>query len=87
MYVIVIYDVASERTTKLHKACKKYLTWVQNSVFEGELSDLQLRCLRDDCWAVMDESYDSLIIFRTRTEKWLEREVYGVERGDIGQFL
>ena len=87
MYIIAIYDVAAERTHKLHKACKKYLTWVQNSVFEGELSELQVRKLRDDCRRVMDESYDSLIIFRTRTEKWLDREVIGTERGDTGQFL
>ena len=43
MYVIAVYDVSAERTVKMLKLCRKYLHWIQNSVFEGELSELQLK--------------------------------------------
>ena len=87
MYVIAVYDVAAERTAKLHKVCKRYLHWIQNSTFEGELSELQLRKLRDECREQMDESHDSLILFKSRNSKWLEKDIYGQERNDTGQFL
>ena len=38
MYVIVVYDVWDKKTNKIHKYLKKRLHWIQNSVFEGELS-------------------------------------------------
>ena len=42
MYLIVIYDIKQEenyakRQRYVFKTCKKYLTHIQNSVFEGEL--------------------------------------------------
>lgn len=41
MYVVMVYDVAVERVAKALKIGRKYLTWVQNSVLEGELSPAQ----------------------------------------------
>ena len=43
MYVILIYDIAGEdnggrRLNRVFKTCKKYLTHIQKSVFEGTLS-------------------------------------------------
>ncbi|MCS7256766.1 MAG: CRISPR-associated endonuclease Cas2, partial [Thermomicrobium sp.] len=35
MYVIVAYDVGVERVARVLKICRKYLTWVQNSLLEG----------------------------------------------------
>ena len=43
MYVILIYDVAEKRAGKMLKLCRQYLCWIQNSVFEGELSEVKLR--------------------------------------------
>ena len=47
MYVILVYDIKSDEggqkaLAKTFKTCKKYLTHIQNSVFEGELSEAQL---------------------------------------------
>ncbi|MEM3489884.1 MAG: CRISPR-associated endonuclease Cas2, partial [Nitrososphaerota archaeon] len=39
MYVILAYDIGEERVNKVLKICRKYLTWVQNSVFEGDLTE------------------------------------------------
>ena len=87
MYVIAVYDVAGERTQKMLKIGRKYLTWVQNSVLEGELSEVQLAAMVDEMLAVMELGYDSLILFKNREARWLEKEVIGTERGSTDQFL
>ena len=38
MFVIMVYDVGKKRVAKVLKKSRKYLHWVQNSVFEGEIS-------------------------------------------------
>ena len=38
MYLILVYDVSHNRVAKVCKAMRQRLTWVQNSVFEGEVS-------------------------------------------------
>ena len=42
MYLIVVYDISEERINKVRKILKKYFLWVQNSVFEGEISEGKL---------------------------------------------
>ena len=37
MFVILVYDIKEQRVTKVLKKCREYLSWVQNSVFEGEI--------------------------------------------------
>jgi CRISPR-associated protein Cas2 len=46
MYLILAYDVESARTQVFNKICQRYLSRVQNSVFEGKLTDAQLRELK-----------------------------------------
>ena len=43
MYVILVYDFGEKRVAKMLKLCRKYLCWVQNSVFEGEISAVRLK--------------------------------------------
>lgn len=43
MFVILVYDVDQKRVAKVLKKCREYLFWVQNSVFEGELTEMKLR--------------------------------------------
>jgi hypothetical protein len=42
MFVIVVYDANEKRVNKFLKTLRKYLTWVQNSVFEGEIEEAGL---------------------------------------------
>ena len=43
MFVIVTYDIVEgNHLNKTRKVLKKYLTWTQNSVFEGEISESKL---------------------------------------------
>ena len=81
MFVILVYDAGERRVAKFHKTCKRYLTWVQLSVFEGELTKAQLERLKVELRSIMDPEEDSVIIFTFRTKKYFKREVMGKEKG------
>jgi CRISPR-associated protein Cas2 len=87
MYVIAVYDVGQKRVGKMLKLCRRYLNWIQNSVFEGEISEVRLLELKQEALELMDEEDDSLIIFKTRQEKWLEKEIVGKEKQNLDNFL
>ena len=87
MYVILVYDCGEKRVVKMLKLCRRYLTWIQNSVFEGEITPVNLKRLKAEMKEIMDESYDSVFIFSTNQEKRLFKEVVGVERNEISDFL
>ncbi len=87
MYVIAVYDVGQKRVSKMLRLCRRYLNWIQNSVFEGEISEVLLLELKNKAMDIMDEETDSLIIFKTRQEKWLEKEIVGNERQNLDNFL
>ena len=87
MYVILVYDVGEKRVGKMLKLCRKYLHWIQNSVFEGEITEVKLKELVYLAQKVMKEETDSLILFKSRDEKWLDKEIVGAERSSIDHFL
>ncbi len=87
MYIIAVYDVGEKRVGKMLKLCRRYLNWIQNSVLEGEITIAQLEKFKFEANAIMDEETDSLIIFKTRQEKWLDKEIVGQERSSLDMFL
>lgn len=87
MYIIAMYDVGEKRVGKMLKLCRKYLNWIQNSVFEGEITPVKLEELKIRAKQIMDEDLDSLIIFKTRQEKWLDKEIVGRERSSLDNFI
>ena len=86
MYVILVYDVDQKRTSKMLKLCRRYLSWIQNSVFEGQISEVQLKQLALEAKRVMEDE-DSLIVFKSREEKWLQKEIIRNEKASISNFL
>lgn len=87
MYVILIYDMGEKRVTKMLKLCRQYLNWIQNSVFEGEISELKLKELLFKAREIMDIQHDSLIVFSSRNSRWLDKQIIGVERNSLDTFL
>lgn len=87
MYVILVYDMGEKRVGKMLKHCRKYLNWIQNSVFEGEITDVKFKEMILGAKQIMDEETDSLIMFKSRNQKWLDRQVVGKERMEIDNFL
>ncbi|WP_442795950.1 CRISPR-associated endonuclease Cas2 [Pelobium manganitolerans] len=87
MYVILVYDIGEKRVGKMLKLCRRYLNWIQNSVFEGEISEVKLKELQVGAKQIMKLSEDSIIIFKSREERWLEKEVLGREKNELDVFL
>lgn len=87
MYIILVYDMGEKRVGKMLKHCRKYLNWIQNSVFEGEITEVKLKELILSAKKIMDEEKDSLIIFKSREARWLDKEVIGLERMSTDNFL
>lgn len=87
MYILIVYDVQVARVTKVHKFLKRHLHWVQNSVFEGELTDAQVETVRAGLGRLLDKDSDSVLIFSARDKRWLNREVIGRERGETSNLL
>ncbi|WP_315302845.1 CRISPR-associated endonuclease Cas2 [Tannerella forsythia] len=87
MYVILVYDCGEKRVGKMLKLCRKYLNWIQNSVFEGEITEVKLKELTLKAEKIMNSDEDSLIVFSSRQEKWLDKQIIGKERSSIDNFL
>ena len=87
MYCIVVYDVNEKRVAKMLKHCRRYFHWIQNSVFEGQVSELKLKEFIFEARQIMDVDCDSLIIFSSRNERWLDKQVVGLERNSLDNFL
>lgn len=87
MYVILVYDMDVKRVGKMLKLCRKYLNWIQNSTFEGEISVGALNELEFEAKKIMDLDVDSLILFKSREERWLQKDIIGQERNEIKNIL
>lgn len=85
MFVILYYDVNQERCSKMIKVCRQYLLWVQNSVFEGNLTEAQLKRLVNSLSKIIKEDEnDSLVIYTFESQKYTQRMVLGKDkRNDI----
>ena len=81
MYTILVYDMNEKRVGRALKICRKYLNWVQNSVFEGEITYAKLEKLKMEMRKLMNDKEDSVIIYTMRTDRYTERQIMGLEKG------
>lgn len=87
MYVIIVYDVNIKRVNKVRAYLRKYLFWVQNSVFEGEVTKSQLERIKKDLNVICNKSEDSVIIYSFRTKKSMKREILGIEKSQMSEII
>ena len=71
MYIVLVYDISQDekgqrRWSRVFKICKKYLSHIQNSVFEGELSNAQLERFKQELKGHINKELDSVILFKSR---------------------
>ena len=69
------------------KLCRKYLNWIQNSVFEGEISEARLKELLMQSDKFMKKDEDSIIIFSGPSQSSMDKRIVGKERSTIDVFL
>lgn len=88
MYVILVYDIDLEEKEgqkvlrNVFKICKKYLVHIQNSVFEGELLESQMLKLKAELNQYIRQDKDSVIVFKSRHQRWLDKEFLGMIEDD-----
>lgn len=88
MYVILVYDINLEEKEgqkvlrNVFKICKKYLVHIQNSVFEGELLESQMLKLKAELNQYIRQDKDSVIVFKSRQQRWLDKEFLGMIEDD-----
>lgn len=94
MYVILVYDINLEEKEgqkvlrNVFKICKKYLVHIQNSVFEGELLESQMLKLKAELNRYIRDDKDSVIVFKSRSQRWLDKEFLGmIEEDKTSNFL
>ena len=98
MYLVLIYDIALASEGAEHKKDakvlrnvlkkkKKYLTHIQNSVFEGELSEPQFMALKAELGKYLRKDKDSCIVFRGRNNVWMTKEFLTRMIDQTSQFL
>jgi CRISPR-associated protein Cas2 len=87
MFVILVYDFEKKRVAKALKIARKYLYWVQNSVFEGEISEANYVKLKTELANIMDPDIDSVVFYTFRTQKYSKREEMGLRKGGEDNIL
>ena len=87
MYIIMVYDVGVERVTKVLKTGRKYLTHVQNSLLEGELSPGQFKRLKFEVDKIIDDTHDTVLFYTLRSENYLNKERLGIATKEPEDFL
>jgi CRISPR-associated protein Cas2 len=87
MYVVIVYDVHVERLNKVRIFLKQYLDWMQNSVFEGEVTKATLKEIEMGVRDLIDEKEDSIIVYSARDQKLLNRKFIGEPKVEPSNIL
>ncbi len=87
MYVIVVYDIGVERIDPVRHILKQYLTWIQNSAFEGEITEGLLEEIKLKVSSVIEEDKDSVIVYSINNPSWLKRQTWGREKNNTETIL
>lgn len=87
MYVIIAYDVNVERVNRVKKFLRRYLHWIQNSLFEGELTESDFEEVRIGLNGIINKDEDMIVIYRLPSERSMRREVIGTEKSMVGEII
>ena len=87
MYAVVVYDVGVKRVNHVKKILRKYMTWIQNSVFEGELTESELMRLKREIKDVIDKNSDAVHFYIVKTEKYMKKETLGTPKAEHNTIL
>ncbi|MGB8936400.1 MAG: CRISPR-associated endonuclease Cas2 [Candidatus Nitrosopolaris sp.] len=79
---LYVYDLQVERIDDLRKYLKRYLEWVQNSVFEGELTPAQLEEVKAGISHRINKEKDHLLIYQVRDRQLLKKHAIGTLRSE-----
>lgn len=87
MYLIIVYDINTKRVNKVKICLRQYLYWIQNSVFEGEITDAKYREMIIKLKDIINQDEDSIIIYKMPPTYEPQRKIIGVEKSPMTNFI
>jgi len=87
MYLIIVYDAGPKKGTKLLKYLRRHLLWVQNSVFEGEVTESEFEAMKKEIKEIINLKKDSIIYYTLGSKDYLDRGIIGIEKNDLDSFI
>ena len=87
IYVVVVYDVAVDRINGVRQFLRQHLTWVQNSAFEGELTEGELEKVKIGLKKLIREDEDSILFYVVSSQKWIRKDVLGIEKAEVSTVI
>ncbi len=80
MYIIIVYDIGEKRINSVRKYLLKFLNWIQNSVFEGEITESQLIRIKSFLCKTIVKEYDFIKIYAMSSNKYLKVDSIGTPK-------
>lgn len=78
LFIVLAYDVNQKRVSKIMKLCRKYLTHIQKSVFEGILTEKSLAKLKREISNAIDCNVDHVCLYQWESMKYTKKEQIGM---------
>lgn len=83
---MVVYDVEADRTGLFLKYLRRYLIHVQNSVFEGDVTEGDYEELTSTLESMLHDG-ESVIVYQMGSEQYVSRSVFGDDPAEESTFL
>ena len=80
MFVIMVYDINIKRVAKILKTSRRYLSWVQNSVFEGDITAGELKALKSELCKIINDKEDHILFYTWRFKNYTGKECIGIDK-------
>jgi len=88
MFTILVYDIISQkRGAKLLKFLRRHLTWIQNSVFEGDVTPANYEVIKAGIKEIINKEKDSVIYYTFESMSYSKRGVIGIEKNENDTFI
>ncbi|MCD6478644.1 MAG: CRISPR-associated endonuclease Cas2 [Candidatus Diapherotrites archaeon] len=84
---LIVYDVNVKRVAKVCHFFRQYLNWIQNSVFEGDLTESELMKIKTKLVKLLNLDEDSVIVYKVRSKKEIKREQIGQSKVTLSNIL
>ena len=76
-FTMLSYDIKVKRVGKAKKICRKYLNHVQKSVFDGAITEGQLKRLKNELQQLVVPEEDTVCIYYLTSSKYAGKSRLG----------
>lgn len=87
MYLLIVYDIKVERVNKVKSFLRQHLFWVQNSVFEGEVTKSEYEFIIKQLNKIINKDEDSIIVYKLRVPELIDKKIIGIEKAPLDNIL